>query len=39
MDALDARLLVTMRANPRIGLTELARLLNVARGTVQARVE
>ncbi|MFB4285182.1 Lrp/AsnC family transcriptional regulator [Nonomuraea sp. MTCD27] len=39
MDDLDARLLVTMRANPRIGLTELARLLGVARGTVQARVE
>ncbi|TMR91100.1 Lrp/AsnC family transcriptional regulator [Nonomuraea basaltis] len=39
MDELDARLLVTMRANPRIGLTELARLLGVARGTVQARVE
>lgn len=28
-----------MRAHPRIGLTELARLLGVARGTVQARVE
>lgn len=39
MDALDARLLTTMRAHPRIGLTELARLLGVARGTVQARVE
>ncbi|WP_157250630.1 Lrp/AsnC family transcriptional regulator [Nonomuraea typhae] len=39
MDALDARLLATMRAHPRIGLTELARLLGVARGTVQARVE
>ena len=39
MDDLDARLLVTMRAHPRIGLTELARLLGVARGTVQARVE
>jgi DNA-binding Lrp family transcriptional regulator len=39
MDELDARLLVTMRANPRVGLTELARLLGVARGTVQARVE
>ncbi|GAA2361900.1 Lrp/AsnC family transcriptional regulator [Nonomuraea africana] len=39
MDELDARLLVTMRAHPRIGLTELARLLGVARGTVQARVE
>ncbi|MFI6298338.1 Lrp/AsnC family transcriptional regulator [Nonomuraea sp. NPDC050790] len=39
MDELDARLLTTMRANPRIGLTELARLLGVARGTVQSRVE
>lgn len=39
MDDLDARLLVTMRAHPRIGLTELARLLGVARGTVQARVD
>ncbi|MFI6815221.1 Lrp/AsnC family transcriptional regulator [Nonomuraea sp. NPDC050328] len=39
MDTLDARLLATMRAHPRIGLTELARLLGVARGTVQARVD
>ncbi len=39
IDALDARLLETMRAHPRIGLTELARLLRVARGTVQARVD
>lgn len=39
MDALDARLLTTMRAHPRVGLTELARLLGVARGTVQARVD
>ncbi|MFI7128234.1 Lrp/AsnC family transcriptional regulator [Nonomuraea sp. NPDC050153] len=39
MDDLDVRLLVTMRAHPRVGLTELARLLGVARGTVQARVE
>ncbi|MFI6479622.1 Lrp/AsnC family transcriptional regulator [Nonomuraea sp. NPDC050663] len=39
MDQLDVRLLTTMRAHPRIGLTELARLLGVARGTVQARVE
>ncbi|GII92481.1 AsnC family transcriptional regulator [Sinosporangium siamense] len=39
IDELDSRLLVTMRANPRVGLTELARLLGVARGTVQARVE
>ncbi|MEV6985123.1 Lrp/AsnC family transcriptional regulator [Sphaerisporangium sp. NPDC051017] len=39
IDSLDSRLLRTMRAHPRIGLTELARLLGVARGTVQARVE
>jgi len=39
VDDLDARLLVTMRAHPRIGLTELARKLGVARGTVQARLD
>ncbi|MGI5160254.1 Lrp/AsnC family transcriptional regulator [Microbispora sp. CA-102843] len=39
LDALDSRLLTTMRANPRIGLTELARRLGVARGTVQARLD
>jgi DNA-binding Lrp family transcriptional regulator len=39
VDELDARLLMTMRAHPRIGLMETARLLGVARGTVQARVE
>lgn len=39
MDELDARLLTAMRAHPRVGLTELARLLGVARGTVQARVD
>lgn len=39
LDSLDSRLLVAMRANPRTGLTELARLLGVARGTVQARLE
>lgn len=39
IDPLDSRLLATMRAHPRIGLTELARLLGVARGTVQARVD
>jgi DNA-binding Lrp family transcriptional regulator len=38
IDALDARLLETMRNHPRVGLTELARLLGVARGTVQARL-
>ncbi|MDH2427802.1 Lrp/AsnC family transcriptional regulator [Sphaerisporangium sp. TRM90804] len=39
IDALDSRLLATMRAHPRIGLMELARLLGVARGTVQSRVD
>jgi DNA-binding Lrp family transcriptional regulator len=39
IDDLDARLLTTMRAHPRVGLTELARLLRVARGTVQARLD
>lgn len=39
IDPLDSRLLRTMREHPRIGLTELARLLGVARGTVQSRVE
>jgi DNA-binding Lrp family transcriptional regulator len=38
IDTLDARLLETMRTHPRVGLTELARLLGVARGTVQARL-
>jgi DNA-binding Lrp family transcriptional regulator len=38
IDDLDARLLETMRSHPRVGLTELARLLGVARGTVQARL-
>jgi DNA-binding Lrp family transcriptional regulator len=39
IDTLDARLLEAMRAHPRVGLTELARLLGVARGTVQARLD
>lgn len=39
IDALDSRLLETMRTHPRVGLTELARLLGVARGTVQARLD
>ena len=39
IDDLNARLLATMRAHPRVGLTELARLLHVARGTVQARLD
>src|SRR4051795_8312552 len=38
IDPLDARLIATLRANPRIGLLEVARQLGVARGTVQARL-
>src|SRR2546423_1321384 len=38
IDELDARLIATLRQNPRIGLLEVARQLDVARGTVQARL-
>jgi DNA-binding Lrp family transcriptional regulator len=38
IDALDARLIETLRDNPRVGLLEVARRLGVARGTVQARL-
>jgi DNA-binding Lrp family transcriptional regulator len=38
IDELDARLIRTLRANPRVGLLEVARRLGVARGTVQARL-
>jgi DNA-binding Lrp family transcriptional regulator len=38
IDELDARLIETLRANPRVGLLEVARQLGVARGTVQARL-
>ena len=38
IDELDARLIATLRDNPRIGLLEVARQLGVARGTVQARL-
>ena len=37
-DQLDARLIATLRENPRIGLLEVARQLGVALGTVQARL-
>jgi DNA-binding Lrp family transcriptional regulator len=37
-DRLDAELIATLRANPRVGLLEVARQLGVARGTVQARL-
>jgi DNA-binding Lrp family transcriptional regulator len=38
IDDLDAKLIATLRENPRIGLLEVARRLQVARGTVQARL-
>jgi DNA-binding Lrp family transcriptional regulator len=38
IDHLDARLIETLRRNPRVGLLEVARQLDVARGTVQARL-
>ena len=38
IDDLDARLVATLRESPRVGLLEVARRLNVARGTVQARL-
>jgi DNA-binding Lrp family transcriptional regulator len=38
IDLLDARLIATLRENPRVGLLEVARQLGVARGTVQARL-
>jgi DNA-binding Lrp family transcriptional regulator len=39
IDELDARLLLILRAYPRIGVVEVARRLGVARGTVQARMD
>jgi len=39
IDQLDARLLLTLRAYPRVGVVEVARRLGVARGTVQARMD
>jgi DNA-binding Lrp family transcriptional regulator len=39
MDALDARLIATFAAEPRLGVLEASRRLGVARGTVQARLE
>ena len=38
IDELDARLISTLRQNPRVGLLEVARQLGVARGTAQARL-
>lgn len=39
LDALDARLLLLLSDEPRIGVLECARRLGVARGTVQARLD
>jgi DNA-binding Lrp family transcriptional regulator len=39
IDELDSRLLLMLRAHPRVGLVEIARRLAVARGTVQARLD
>ncbi len=39
IDRLDEQLLALLRARPRIGLVEAARVLGVARGTVQARLD
>lgn len=39
LDALDVDLLRALRDNPRAGVLQLSRLLEVARGTVQARLD
>lgn len=39
LDALDARLIELLAAEPRIGVLECSRRLRVARGTVQARLD
>jgi DNA-binding Lrp family transcriptional regulator len=39
IDQLDARILTTLREEPRIGVLEISRRLGVARGTVTARLE
>src|SRR6195952_5073666 len=38
IDALDSRLIALLRDEPRLGLMEASRRLEVARGTVQARL-
>src|SRR3954453_16391216 len=38
IDQLDGRLIEALRADPRVGLLEIARRVGVARGTVQARL-
>jgi DNA-binding Lrp family transcriptional regulator len=39
LDALDARLLLLLSDEPRLGVLECSRRLEVARGTVQARLD
>ena len=39
IDAVDARLLALLDEEPRLGVMELARRANVARGTAQARLD
>lgn len=39
IDELDARLILTLAEHPRAGILEIARLLDVARNTVYARLE
>ena len=39
MDALDVRLLDLFTEQPRLGVLEASRRLDVARGTVQARLD
>jgi DNA-binding Lrp family transcriptional regulator len=39
IDDLDARLIAAMAERPRVGLMEISRQLEVARGTVQARLD
>lgn len=39
VDELDAEIIALMRSEPRIGISEVSRRLEVARGTVQARLE
>ncbi|WP_030157495.1 Lrp/AsnC family transcriptional regulator [Glycomyces sp. NRRL B-16210] len=39
IDALDAKLIELLEAEPRIGVLECSRRLGVARGTVQARMD
>ncbi|MBE9375618.1 Lrp/AsnC family transcriptional regulator [Saccharopolyspora sp. HNM0983] len=39
LDALDARLLLLLSDEPRLGVLECSRRLGVARGTVQARLD